>query len=170
MTENIRLLLRNIEDGTREEVWEAAKQLESITLEVVLALLKLLKNAKRADARAAAAYVLGLCRFSSARIDLEQILDDTSEEAFVRGHAAEALAYLGSKESVEILLKHLEGEDAGVRYWCIFALGEIGDPKSLPALRQLLDTTGDEHFEKHSLREEILDAIAEISEHGGGNA
>ena len=124
MTENIQLLLRSIEGGNREEVWEAAKQLESITLEVVSALLKLLKNAKQADARAASAYVLGFCRYSSARIDLEQILDDTSEEAFVRGHAAEALAYLGSKESVEILLKHLEDKDAGVRYWCIFALGK----------------------------------------------
>ncbi len=138
MIENIQRLLSSIEGGTREEVWEAAKQLESITLEVVSALLKLLKNAKRGDARAAAAYVLGFCRYSSARIDLEQTLANTSEEPFVRGHAAEALAYLGSKESVEILLRHLEDKDAGVRYWCVFALGEIGDPKSLPALRDLL--------------------------------
>jgi HEAT repeat protein len=166
MIENIQRLLSNIEGGTREEVWEAAKQLESVTLEVVSALLGLLKNGKRADTRAAAAYVLGFCRFSSARIDLEQTLDDTSEEPFVRGHAAEALAYLDSKESLEILLRHLEDKDAGVRYWCIFALGEIGDPKSLPALRHLLDKTGDERFERHSLREEILDTIAEITEHG----
>jgi HEAT repeat protein len=166
MSEDVQDLLRTIENGTREDIWEAAKQLESSTLAVVSALLKLLKNAKSADTRAAAAYVLGFCRYSSARIDLEQILDDTSEDAFVRGHAAEALAYLGSKESVEILLKHLEDKDAGVRYWCIFALGEISDPKSLPALRHLLAKTGDERFERHSLREEILDKIAEISEHG----
>jgi HEAT repeat protein len=170
MSENVQDLLRTIENGTREDIWEAAKQLESFTLGVVSALLRLLKNGQSADARAAAAYVLGFCRYSSARIDLEQILDDTSEEAFVRGHAAEALAYLGSRESVEMLLKHSEDRNPGVRYWCVFALGEIGDPKSLPVLRHLLDKTGDELFEGHSLRGEILDAIAEIGEQRGENA
>ena len=47
---------------------------------------------------------------------------------------------------------------------CTFALGQIGDAKALPALKQLAERVGSQSYEKHSLRAEVLDAIAEISQ------
>ena len=58
-------LLDSLENGTREEIWEAAKQLESMTTDTVLQLVSLLENAKEAHSRSAAAYVLGFGRYDS---------------------------------------------------------------------------------------------------------
>ncbi len=169
MTEHIRNLLRTVENGSRENIWEAAKELSTFATDMASSLISLLDNAERAETRAAAAYVLGFGRFSSARTSLEQVLGNTNEEASVRGHAAEALAYIQGRESVDVLLKHLEDRDPGVRYWCTFALGQIGDAKALPALKHLADRVGDQSYEKHSLRAEVLDAIAEINQRVASN-
>jgi HEAT repeat protein len=168
MIEDIRQWLGNIESGTREEIWDAAKRLESLTTDTVLRLISLLEHAKGPESRAAAAYVLGFGRYASARTALEQVLDKTNEEASVRGHAAEALAYIQSKESVDVLLKYLEDKNSGVKYWCTFALGQIGDARAVPALEKLAELVGGELYEKLSLRAEALDAIAEIKQRIGG--
>ena len=112
--EALQLLLNDLEDDDREAVWEAARQLQSIGVEIVTGALKLLKDAKRAETRAAAAYVLGSCRLSSARVHLEQTVENEREAASVRHHAAEALGYLQSRESVPVLVRQLEGDKAGV--------------------------------------------------------
>ena len=169
MTENIQNLLATAKNGSREEIWEAAKELTSIATEIASSLLSLLQKAERFETRAAAAYVLGFGRFASARIPLEQVLDDTDEDASVRGHAAEALAYIRGRESVDVLLKHLLDKDPGIKYWCAFALGQIGDVKALPALKNLAGSVGDQFYETHSLRAEILDAIAEINQRVASN-
>jgi HEAT repeat protein len=166
MIGDIEKLLGTLESGTREEIWEAAKDLESLVLDISLALLRRLRDSAKTDTRAAAAYVLGFGHFASARIPLEEVLDDANEDSFVRGHAAEALAYIGDRESAKVLLKHMEDTDPGVRYWCIFALGQIRDDKALPVLRRVVETGKDEHYDGHSLRAEARDAIAEIEGRG----
>ncbi len=168
MIEHVENLLKTVEIGTREEIWEAAKELSSLATDVVLQLISLLKNAERADTRAAAAYALGFGRFTSARASLEEVLDNSEEEVLVRGHAAEALAYIKNEKSLSVLLKHLEDPDPGVKYWCIFALGQIGDPKAIPALKAVVQDIGNQVYEKHSLRAEALDAMAEIGNTGRG--
>jgi HEAT repeat protein len=169
MIEHIQNLLRTVENGSREDIWGAAKELSTATTDMVSSLISLLNNAERVDTRAAAAYVLGFGRFASARTSLEQVLDGADEEASVRGHAAEALAYIRGRESVDVLLKHLEDKDPGVKYWCTFALGQIGDAKALPALKHLAEIIGDQLYQKHSLRAEVLDAIAEIDQRAAPN-
>jgi HEAT repeat protein len=164
MIKEIQRLLRNMENGTRVEIWEAAKELESVTTDTVLRLISLLENGKGVDTRSAAAYALGFGRYASAKTALEQMLDDADEEAVVRGHAAEALAYIQSPRSVGVLLKNVEDNDPGVKYWCIFALGQIGDPRAIPELKDLAQSVGEQLYEKHSLKAEALGAIAEINE------
>ena len=157
-------LLKRLESGTREQTWEAAKQLESIILEICSSLLRELKEARSADARAAAAYVLGFGRFASARTSLEEVLDDVNEKVLVRGHAAEALAYIQSKESLGALLKHINDDNPEVSYWCIFALGGLGSASAIPVLRQVTKAEPEKFFGDHSLRAEALEAIAKINE------
>ncbi len=162
MTDDVRRLVAAIENGARDDIWEAAKELESLATETALFLISLLNSGKRADTRAGAAYVLGHSRCACARTSLEEILGSAGEEASVRGHAAEALAYIGDKRSVNVLLKHLADEDPEVKYWCIFALGQIGDPKAIPALTHVAESVSDECYEKYSLRTEALDAMSAI--------
>lgn len=157
-------LLGTLESGTREEIWEAAKALEALVLDISLVLLRRLKDSPKTDTRAAAAYVLGFGHFASARIPLEEVLEDANEDSFVRGHAAEALAYIGDRESAKVLLRQMEDPDPGVRYWCIFALGQLRDERALPALKRVAESPEDQFYESHSLRAEARDAIAEIEE------
>jgi len=163
MTPNIQDLLRSVENGSREDMWEAAKELSTLAADMASSLISLLENAERAETRAAAAYVLGFGRFASARTALEQILDDVGGDASVRGHAAEALAYIQNPESVDMLLRHIGDENPGVTYWCTFALGQIGNTRAIPALGRLADRAADRVYEGHSLRAEAFDAIAEIN-------
>jgi HEAT repeat protein len=164
MMERIQDLLRTIETGNPETVWEAAKELEALATDLASSLISLLRNAEHVTSRAAAAYVLGFGQFADARTDLEQALDNHEEDAHVRGHAAEALAYIQCKESVDALLRNLKDEDLGVKYWCTFALGRLGDGRALPALRNLAENVGDQMYEQHSLHTEALDAIDAINE------
>ena len=76
-------LLGTLESGTREEIWEAAKDLESLVLDISLVLLRRLRDSAKTDTRAAAAYVLGFGHFASARIPLEEVLDNANEDSFV---------------------------------------------------------------------------------------
>lgn len=155
-------LLKAIEVGTREEIWEAAKRLSSAETETNLSLLSLLTTGKKPDTRAAAAYVLGLSRNGAARCSLENVLSNRDEDPAVRGHAAEALGYIQNRDSVNVLIQNLSEKNAGVKYWCIFALGQIGDPESIPMLRREAESSNNEFYETRSLQAEALDAIAEI--------
>ena len=167
MIERIQDLLKRIEKGSREDIWEAAKELTAATTDMVLFLIGLLNDGQLVDTRAAAAYILGFGRFASARSALEQVLDDAEEDASVRCHAAEALSYIRAQESVEVLLRNLEDKNTGVQYWCTFALGQVGGEREVSLLNHFAELVGDQCFEDRSLRAEALDAIAEIHERHG---
>ena len=154
MSRDVQQLLTTIESGTREETWEAAKELSSLCTDLALRLMSLLTKGRKADARAAAAYILGLNRHEPARASLEAVLSNPKEESSVRGHAAEALGYIQNKESIGVLLNQLKDKDQdhAVRYWSIFALGQIGDSKVIPQLRQVAESAEDQFHEGHSLR------------------
>jgi HEAT repeat protein len=164
MNQHVSQLLKAIEDGSEEDVWEAAQTLSAETTELTLALLRLLAEARRPTSRGAAAYVLGFGRFASARIPLQATLDTDDELGSVRGYAAEALAYLQSNESIDVLLRHTQDADPQVSYWCIFALGEIGDPDAIPTLARVADQREKRWYETHSLQTEALDAIQKIQQ------
>lgn len=161
MTEQRRDVLMILRDGSREEIWAAAKELSVAATELVASLIALLR-ADRAETRAAAAYVLGFGRYASARTALEELLNDVNEEPSVRGHAAEALAYIQSTHSVEHLARHVGDQNAEVAYWCIFGLGQLGEVSALPVLQGLIAGVGERCHGQYSLRSEALDAIAEI--------
>lgn len=162
MNYDIHKLLALMLSSSRDEIWESAKRVESLTNELVSSLLGLLEEGGLPDTRAAAAYVLGFGRYASARLPLERVLENTDEAPFVRGHAAEALGYIQNRDSAEVLLKQLKDPNPAVRYWCIFALSQVGDRKAIPVLKKAAESSGNDHYEGHSLRDEALDAISEI--------
>lgn len=162
MTPSPKELLAGLRSSSREEIWESAKQLEQITLETTLELIRLLDNGQSPDTRGAAAYVLGFTKCGAARVHLEQLVADAAEDAPVRGHAAEALGYIGDPRSIETLIHYMEVGVSSLTYWCAFALGQIGDPRAIPALEKVAESSGEQAYEGHSLRGEALDAISQI--------
>ena len=168
MTDDIRNHLRNLVGGDRIEIWESAKALISINHELARELMRLVSEGPSPDVRAAAAYVIGFSRLSVARDRLERCLANRSEDPMVRGYAAEALGYLGaSASSLNVLIAQLDDPDICVRYWCVFALGVVGDPRAVPVLLRLRERlTGEERCGEHSLQQEIADALAQIADQG----
>jgi HEAT repeat protein len=162
MNEDVAYQLRRLEHGEPRQILEAAKRLESLNLDITSGLLALLGAADRAETRAAAAYVLGFARCTIARPDLEERVRDRWEEPNVRGHAAEALGYIGHPGSIPSLVDALDDDHDCVRYWCIFALGQIGDREGLGVLTGLVDQLGEAECDGRSLRQEAIDAITEI--------
>eukprot|EP00922_Rhytidocystis_sp_ex-Travisia-forbesii_P058078 GHVS01085918.1.p1 GENE.GHVS01085918.1~~GHVS01085918.1.p1 ORF type:complete len:346 (+),score=47.36 GHVS01085918.1:40-1077(+) len=68
------------------------------------------------------AYVLGQLGNTAAEGVLTELLDDESQDDMVRHEAAEALAAISSKASIDLLLKHSNDEAAPVRETCELAL------------------------------------------------
>jgi HEAT repeat protein len=68
---------------------------------------------------------------------LEGAVSNKFENPRVRGEAAEALAHFHRKASHHVLLNGLADSSKEVRFWCAFALGEMGDADALPILKKL---------------------------------
>lgn len=118
-------------------MWEAAKAFGMLkTKSVVPKLFSALKS-KSIEHRTAAVYALGMMREPRAVTHLEAMLADKKEFPTVRGHAAEALAYLKKRRSFTVLMLALKDPEPEVRWWAAFALGELGDKRALPELKRV---------------------------------
>ena len=138
---SIRALLNALADADATVRWEAAKTLSALgDKRVVPPLLALAQGAGETEQRAAAVYALGWLRDSRALAPLVQVLRDSREDAQLRGHAAEALAYLGNRRAAPALITTLDDPSPEVRLWSAFALGELGDRRAVAPLERLAAT------------------------------
>ena len=138
----------------RTLMWEAAKALSRLKSRSLVPKLIASLKSKSTEHRAAAAYVLGMTREPRAVSHLEVILADTRESPSVRGHAAEALAYLKKRRSFHVLLSALDDPEPEVRWWAAFALGELGDKRALPELKRIGSTDNGKARDGSSVRGE----------------
>jgi len=166
MNEEIKNLLLALVSGNEEEVWRAALRLEELAFAglpeaAYLQLRGLLVSEIPVVSRAAAAYVLGFARDAASREILELMLADASLDSTLRGHVAEALGYIADPLSQKPLIANLADASAEVRYWTIFALGQLGDAAALSALRIIVDNDVEE-CEGRQLADEAREAIANI--------
>jgi HEAT repeat protein len=121
-----------------EALWEIAKAL-CILKQGGPLFRELLSNAQNAVTRRVAAYALGCLRDSSAVEDLCRTLSRKEETTEVRGQAAEALGYLALESALGSLIEAAQDPLPEVRFWSVFALGQIGAPEAEPVLRALAD-------------------------------
>jgi HEAT repeat protein len=150
----------------RDLLWESAKALAVLkTRSVVPKLISSLKS-KSIEHRSAAAYTLGMMREARAITYLEAMLADKHESSTVRGHAAEALAYLKKRRSFAVLLSALKDPQAEVRWWAAFALGELGDKRALPELKRVALVDKGKARNGFSVRVEARRAYDRLSKHG----
>jgi HEAT repeat protein len=139
----IRALLAALADADATVRWEAVKALIALgDKRIVPPLIVLAQGAGASEQRAAAVYALGFLYDSRALAPLLQVLRDSQEDAQVRGHAAEALAYIGQRRAVPALIAALDDPSPEVRLWSAFALGELGDRRAVAPLERLAATDG----------------------------
>ena len=130
---------------------------------------RLLRSHESALVRARAAWTLGFHPQGAEALDaLLQTLADRQEDPDVRAHAAEALGHmadrLGAREGdvLAALLRSLTDPSAYVRFWSAFALGNLGDPRAIPALERLAERDTQSVPGWWSIRKEALDSIEQI--------
>ena len=145
-----RRLLRTLVDGGEAERWEAAGKLSQVDdARIVRKLDELLHDSGSAEARGAAAYVLGFCKRAEMAPSLANVLADRVESAVVRAYAAEALGHLLQHERVfaevrAAIRAGLQDPAPEVRFWSAFASGVLLLQETRPYLVHLADTDGAE--------------------------
>jgi HEAT repeat protein len=145
-----RSLLRALAKGDEGERWRAAQQLAHDDDPAILdKLQRLLQGNGSAEARGAAAYVLGFSGQEDVAPALAGVLADREEDALVRAYSAEALGHLLQHETVvagvrTAIRSGLRDPAPEVRFWSAFAAGVLGLQETRPYLVQLADTDGTE--------------------------
>ena len=77
----------------------------------------------------------------AAALALAPSLVDAAQPQPVREEAAESLAYVGTRETIEPLISVLRDPDVRIRFWAVFGLGRScrGDVRAIRALESVLD-------------------------------
>jgi len=137
----VRNALERLNGKTTVDVYEAAKEIwQKDDPATVRPLVKVLRHGKRAMNRAAAAHALYLMHVKAAIPALESALADKQQHPKVRGQAAESLAHNHRGRTHALLRRNLNDTSKEVRFWCAYALSEMGDAESLGRLRELSKT------------------------------
>jgi HEAT repeat protein len=119
--------------------WEAAKALGvTNSKRAVKPLVSTLLEPGETEQRAAAAYALGLLADERSRDPLVKVLSDPKVDPKVRGHAAEALAHLADERAADQLVAALKDRSVEVRFWSVFALGQLKYKRALQQLKRIL--------------------------------
>lgn len=144
-----------------ELVWECANALA--TLEAVGAMLGVLTDrGQPVVRRTAAAYGLGFSHAPVAIAPLIEVLSARDEPEDLRAHAAEALGHHWAHEAFDSLMDTATDPSALVRFWSIFALGNLGDAAAIPLLERLAEQDHAEIEGWWSVAKEARDSIAQI--------
>jgi HEAT repeat protein len=132
------------EQTEKDELYATALTLESLNdRRAVPPLIHALLEDGNPHRRRAAARALGWIRQPgrTAALALAGCLVDPSQPQPVREEAAESLAYVGTRETIEALISVLRDPDVRIRFWAVFGLGGScrGDMRAVRALESVLD-------------------------------
>lgn len=161
-------LIRIVQDPLVETQlrWVAVQGLGSLrSKRAVFPLINVLLNrGEDLWLRKLAANSLGQLGDPRARDALLRFMKDPDEPSEVRGDAAEALTSFQDIRAVPTLLEQLSDPSPEVRFWAVFALGQLGEPDVIPELERV--ATKDDAVLPGwcSLRREARDAIQSIKE------
>jgi HEAT repeat protein len=103
---------------------------------------------KRKDA----AYMLGETGNNRAAKPLTRILVNTEESESLRNAAARTLGSVGNEKDTDLLIRMLDDENLDIAIWSAASLGEIGDPKAVePLMEIVVDTNISVDFRKYAI-------------------
>jgi HEAT repeat protein len=93
---------------------------------------------------------------------LVQVLENRREHPFVREMVADAIRRHPTEDAYRALLGCLNDPSAEVRYWCISALGDLGEKAAIPRLRVVANYDRGEIHGYGSIAKAARRAISEI--------
>ncbi len=138
------LLKLFFEQSEKDDLYVTALTLEELNdrLAVPILINALLEDSNP-HRRHAAARALGWIRPSdraTARA-LARCLVDPTQPQPAREEAAESLAYVGTRETIDAIISVLRDPDVRIRFWAVFGLGGScrGDLRAVQALESVLD-------------------------------
>lgn len=156
-------LVRALDDLHAGLRGEAARALGSLAHPAAVGpLAHVLRADRDPTVRTAAASALGLIGDPATIDPLLAALDDVAEDPMVRGQAAESLTGPRDRRAIPSLIAGLADRSPEVRYWCAFAVGELGAAEALPALAHLAATDREVAGAHGSVADEARAAIALI--------
>lgn len=157
-------------------LWKVIETHPEQAIEAVKAILKLRQSTSPAEAasfadvlqsptvharaRVAAAYALGHIGSETGVAALVSVLANRTERPDVRGHCAEALGTLRASSAFSVLIDCLRDDNAEVRFWSAYALGELGDARAAPALKELAEHDAGRVEGLGTVREEAGEALS----------
>lgn len=152
---------RHADRGLRNEALQSLGMLPS--KRAVIPLIDVMLSPEEDPwARRLAAQSLGWLDEAEGRDALFRVVKDQTVPPEVRGDAAEALSYFRDTRSVPILLDQLRDPSPDVRFWAVFALGQLAEPDVLPELERIAASDDAVLPQWWSIRKEALDAIRSI--------
>jgi HEAT repeat protein len=156
-------LLIALSSADQSLAWEAAGSLSLLmSKRTVGPLVAELLSAPASERRTCAAYALRGVKDPRVLTALMSVVENTGEDAKVRGFAAESLCFIGSKRAYKPLIRALADPSTEVRFWAAFALGQIRCRAALPHLRRLAATDRRRLAGWWSVSREAADAIKAI--------
>jgi HEAT repeat protein len=160
-------LLHALKDNATEVQWEAAKALAAIShSDSIRPLIQLLRHGKTTNIRQVAAYALSFMfskHSKEAAQALLSVLTDKKEKTVVRAQAAEGLGNMRHRPAFKALMLALHEKNTEVRFWSAFAVGQLGDPRALPKLREMVRHDPGVLSGWGSIKKEARDAIRAIN-------
>jgi HEAT repeat protein len=116
--------------------FEAAKAIRNIRSHAAIKPLSDLLTSRSSSAiRSASAYALAAFHCIDVQQRLCDVLRNVSEPAEIRSACAEALGDGNFEGAFEVLVSSTADLSADVRFWSIYALGELGLPAALQTIR-----------------------------------
>jgi hypothetical protein len=155
------------EQTDKDDLYATALTLESLNdRRAVPPLIHALGEDTNPHRRHAAARALGWIRQSggTAALALARCLTDPTQPQPAREEAAESLAYVGTRETIEPLISVLRDPDVRIRFWAVFGLGGScrGHVRAIRALESVLDDSEPPPGNWWSVGKEALAMLASI--------
>ncbi|MDY7091561.1 MAG: HEAT repeat domain-containing protein [Acidobacteriota bacterium] len=119
-------------------LWETTKSLASLGQGAEV-MRQLTLTAEDPEKQKIGVYGLGALRDQEAVELLENILLDPRAPVFLRAQSAEALGYIQEMKSVPSLLRASHDAAPELRFWSVFALGQLADPRARQRLAEIAE-------------------------------
>ena len=161
------LLKLFFEQSQKDDLYVTALTLEELNdRRAVPILINALLEDSNPHRRHAAARALGWISPSNratARA-LARCLVDSTQPQPAREEAAESLAYVGTRETIDAIISVLRDPDVRIRFWAVFGLGGScrGDLRAIQALESVLDDGETPPGNWWSVGKEALAMLAEL--------
>ena len=156
-------ILRLLEEEKTDISMTAATALSYLEIKSILpGLTRIARKSPQRMRREAACYALSFMRDKRAAKTLLAIFRNRKETAAVRSQAAEGLGNYRYRAAFRPLVAGLTDRNAAIRFWSIFALGQIGDNRAIPYLQQIAKTDTAKVPGWWSIKKEAKDMIKSI--------